>query len=455
MGICYDYTMRVNVIRQFILALVMAAFCSTAHAAPSVHEHMLANGLKVLLVEDHKSPLAVFQVWYRVGSMDEGSGKTGVSHVLEHMMFKGTASHPSKELARTVQRFGGMDNAFTSRDSTAYYQFLPAEQLALSVEFESDRMRNLLFAPEDAAAEIAVVMEERRTRTEDDPYGSLYEDLFATTFKVHPYRWPVIGWMEDLKNLTPQDIRAHYDKYYSPDNAFIVVAGDIDPKATIALIEASFGPIKPSSTNARAISPEPQQQGERRVELLREAELPAVAAAYHAPSITHADTYALDVLSTVLSTVLSGGKSSRLYRSLVYEKKLAVSAYADYYSMNRSPSLFILGATATPGTDIATVEQALYDEIEAIAATPPTEREIQKAKNQIASDFIMSQDSLLMRANTVGRFEAAGGWRLMDSYVESIKAVTPQEVQRVARQYFTKQNRTVGTLIPSQGATQK
>jgi zinc protease len=436
--------MKHNFFISFLVLFLLFSFLSGPALGVEVQEFSLDNGMKVFMVEDHKSPLAIFQVWYRVGSRNEVSGKTGLSHLLEHMMFKGTKKYGSKELSQRVQRHGGMDNAFTSKDYTAYYQILPSDQIELSLDFESDRMRNILMEPQETMAERDVVMEERRLRTEDDPQGLLYELTIASAFSAHPYRTPVIGWMSDLENIDREDLWEHYRAYYSPDNAFIVVVGDIEPEALIRKIRAYFGPIQPNPPPRRHITEEPGQSGERRVYLKKEAQLPYVMAAYHVPSLPHPDTYALDVLSMVLA----GGKSGRLYQKLVYEERISVGTFASYASLFTDPYLFLVGGTATPGTEAADIEAALYRELDRLKEEPPTEFEVQKAKNQLEADFIMSMDSISYLAGLVARFEIVGGWKLMNEYVGNIRKVTQEDVSRVARKYFTEENRTVGELIP-------
>jgi zinc protease len=405
---------------------------------------MLPNGLKVLAVEDHKSPIAVFQIWYRVGSRNEVSGRTGLSHLLEHMMFKGTPKFGSKVLSTTVQRYGGTDNAFTSRDYTAYFQILPSDKIWLSLEFESDRMKNLILAPGETLSERSVVMEERRLRYEDDPQNSLYEETVAAAFKVHPYGRPVIGWMPDLDNIGRDDLANHYRKHYSPENAFIVVAGDIDTEEMLKNIEDEFSKIESGTPPRSFVSSEPPQRGEKRVYLRREAELPHIVAIYHTPVFPDMDSYALEVLNMILS----GGKSGRLYKSLVYEKRIALSASASYYGSMKDPFLFSLGATATPGTDINELEQALYSEVESIKKDGPTDFELQKVKNQLEAEFIMDQDSIFYQAMLIGIMEIIGDWKLKDSYLENIRKITAADVIRVAKKYLNEDNRTVGILVP-------
>jgi zinc protease len=423
-----------------IFLIVLIPLCANA----AVKEYTLDNGLKVIISEDHKAPLATFQIWYRVGARDEISGKTGLSHLLEHMMFKGTPKYGSKVFSKIIQRNGGIDNAMTSKDYTMYFQTMSSDRTGLSIDLESDRMANLIINDKETLSERDVVAEERRMRYDDDPQNALFEKTVAAAFMAHSYRRPVIGWMSDISAIQTDDLLNHYRKYYSPDNAYIVIAGDVDPDKIMEKIKAAFGGVKKGNPLKPPVTKEPEQNGEKRVHLKKEAELPSALIAYHTPSFPHDDSYALEVLSTILS----GGKSSRLYRSLIYEKKLSLDAGADYSSMYIDPFLFFFWATAVPGKDIADVEKAVYDEIEKIKNALPFDKEVQKAKNQIESSFIFGQDSLYMQAMNIGRFELLGSWRLMDKYLNGIRTVTPEDVQRVAKKYLTEDNRTVGILIP-------
>jgi zinc protease len=433
-----------------ILFLFLLIQSGCVHALPetrraekvSVYEEVLPNGLKVILLRDPSAILAVFQIWYYAGSSNEQIGKSGMSHLLEHMMFKGTHKH--KEFSRIIKRVGGIDNAGTSRDYAFYYQKLAPENLHLSIELEADRMQNLLIDPEEVESERKVVMEERRLRYEDDPQGLLYEEVVAAAFKNHPYRWPVIGWMSDLKRITRDDLYGYYRRYYVPNNAFIVVAGDIDTERVLEMIKEEFGPIPPGEDIKRTMIEEPPQSGEKRVYLKKEAELPYILIAYKAPNIFNEDSYALDVLAYILSD----GRTSRLYRHLVDQRQMAISVGAGYDNLQRYPFLFYLYGTPMPGRDIKELEDALYEEIEEIKKNGPTEREVQKVKNRIEAEFIISQDSIFYQARLIGIFEVLGDWRLKDRYLEGIRRVTAQDVQRVAKKYLTEDNRTVGILIP-------
>ncbi len=428
----------------FILVMVLSP---VAADAVDVKEYNLENGLKVLIVEDHKAPTATFQVWYRVGSVNEKIGKTGLSHFLEHMMFRGTSKYGPKTFSQTIQRAGGMDNAFTTRDYTAYFELLASDRIGPPMDMEADRMKNLALTPASVMSELAVVMEERRMRYEDDPQNLVHEEVLAAAFKNHPYRWPVIGWMSDLKTLDPEDLIAHYKTYYAPNNAVVIVVGDVDPEDILLKIKEYFGKIQKGPAIKEAKAGEDTQYGEKRIYVKKEAELPYILSAYKVPDIRDEDGCALEVLAGVLS----GGKSSRLYNSLVYEKQLALSAWASYDGMHRDPFLFYAGATASHGRKIEDLENALLDELEKIKKAAPSEREVQKAKNQIAASFIMEQDSVYMQARTIGTFEMIGGWRFIDKYLAGISQVTPEDVRRVAAKYLVADRKTTGILIPQEG----
>ncbi len=410
----------------------------------TLYEETLANGLKVFAIKDPAATLSVFQVWYNAGSINEQIGKTGLSHLLEHMMFKGTSEYGPKQFSKIIKRAGGVDNAGTSKDFVYYYQKLAPDRLHLSIELEADRMRNLIMDPDATMSERDVVMEERRMRYEDDPQRLVYEEVLAAAFKNHPYRWPVIGWMSDLKTITRDDLWDYYRKMYVPNNAFIVVGGNINVHSVMDKIRIEFGPLQKGPAIRKLEIQEPEQRGERRVFVRKEAELPYVFSVYKTPNILDDDSYALDVLSLVLS----GGKSSRIYKSLIDEQRIALSAGAGYSSTHRYPFIFYVYGTPLPGGNIEDVEHALYAEIDRLKNEPPGEREVPKAKNQIEADFIMSQDSIYYQAMLIAEFEMIGDWRIKDKYLDGIRAVTAEDVRRVAKKYLVADKRTVGTLIP-------
>jgi len=427
------------------MLFILLALLFHVHAyALDVAEYTLKNGLKVLILEDHKAPTATFQIWYRVGSRDENIGKTGLSHLLEHMMFKGTEKHGPKTFSRAIQRAGGTDNAFTSKEYTGYFELLASDRIGLPIELEADRMRNLILAKDAVLSERDVVMEERRLRYEDDPQSMVYEEVIATAFQNHSYRWPVIGWMSDLKDLKPGDLMNHYQTYYAPNNAVIIVVGDVQKGDIVSKIIAAFGDIPEGPEIQRPKIEEGPQRGEKRLFVKKEAELPFIVSAYKVPDIKHEDGFALDVLGSILSD----GKSSRLYQKLVYQQQIALSAWAGYEGLYKDPFLFLTGATAASGKNIEEVEKAINDEIEKIKKAPPSEIEVQKAKNQIEASFIMGQDSIYMQAKMIGTFEMIGGWRLWERYLEGIRRVSPEDVRHVAEKYLVSDARTTGILMP-------
>ena len=410
----------------------------------NVFETVLPNGLKVILLENHKAPLITFQVWYRVGSRNEVWGKTGLSHMLEHMMFKGTDKVGPEEFSRIIQENGGNDNAFTSRDYTAYFENISADRAQVSIDLESDRMQNLLLREQDFRTERMVVMEERRLRTEDNPQANLQEHMEATAFLTSPYHWPTIGWKEDIERFTLEDLKAYYKTYYNPVNAILIVVGDFKREALLPKIEKAFGSIPKGIAPNQERDVDPKQTGERRVFVKKEAQLPYIVIGYHVPNLREPESYTLEVIASLLSS----GKSSRLYQSLVREKRLVLSVDADQSLLSRDPSLFYLSAEPLPGKEVAEVEKALDQEVERLKKELVGTHELEKAKNQIEASFIFSQDSLFSQAMLLAHHEIALTWRAIDDYLPSIRKVSPEEIQRVARKYLIPDNRTVGILIP-------
>jgi zinc protease len=431
-------------ISLLLIFLFLSPPLSEAGIRDRVFETILPNGLKVILVEDHKAPLITFQVWYRVGSRNEAWGKTGLSHVLEHMMFKGTEKVGPEEFSKIVQENGGNLNAFTSYDYTAYFENLSADRVKVAIDLESDRIQNLVLRQEDFRTERMVVMEERRLRTEDNPQAHLFEQLMATAFQIHPYRWPIIGWMEDLQRLTLEDLKDYYRRYYTPANAFLVVVGDFKKEDLLSVIEKSFGSVPKGVLSEQEVGGEPTQIGERRIFVKKDAQLPSLVVGYHVPNLKNPDSYVLEVIASILSS----GKSSRLYRGLVEEKRLALSADADHSLLSRDPGLFYLSAEPLPGKEILEVEKALDQEVERLQKEPVGDGELEKAKNQLEASFIFGQDSIFSQAMALARHEIALGWRSMEDYLPSIRGVTKEDIQRVAARYLTQDNRTVGILIP-------
>jgi zinc protease len=404
----------------------------------AVQESTLENGLKVLLLEDRRTPLITFQVWYRVGSRDEADGKSGLSHFLEHVI-------GPQDYSRIIARNGGDSNAYTSSDATVYYATMSRDKIDVAIAMEAARMAEVLLDGAEFESEKKVVLEERRRGVEDQPIAELAELASAVTYLVHPYRRPVIGWTADIQGLTREDLAAHHRTYYVPNNAFVVAVGDFSAPEMLAKIEAAFGKIPRRADPPRAVAREAPQRGERRLVLKREAELPFLLFNYHVPNVRHPDSYALDVLATVLA----GGRSSRLHRELVYEKRLVRGVNATYYGLAVDSTLLAISMQLMPGQDPEEVERAVDALLERVKAEPLSDIELQRAKNQIEASFVFNQDGLFRRATTIGYFESAAGWQLANRYVENVKRVTAADVLRAARQYLDPDRRTVATLIPA------
>jgi zinc protease len=438
--------------RGLILLLVAAALATgwpapaaePGRAANTVVAATLDNGLRVLLLEDHRSPIVTVQMWYRVGSRNEARGATGIAHFLEHLMFRGTAKHGPGVFARLVERNGGQDNAFTSQDVTSYYVNIAADRLDLVLDLEADRMHNLQLDPKIIASEREVVIEERRTRTEDDPGGALGEEVSALAFRAHPYGQPIIGWMLDIRRIAPDEIRSFYKTYYVPNNAILVAVGDFKATEVMAKIKAAFGPIPRGGAPPPVLAVEPPQNGERRVTVQKPAELPIVYIGYPVPHHTSADAPALEVLSVILA----GGRSSRLYRDLVYERQLALEAGGDYSFFSIDPNLFWFWATPLPGQTAETLEKELLGQMQRLGRETVSEVELTRAKNQIEAGFVFQDDSIHRRASLLARFELIGGYAQKDKYLDLIRAVTAADLQRVARAYFQDEKKNVGILLP-------
>jgi zinc protease len=433
-------------VQRIVVALALALLA----AAPAIAEDpvvatTLDNGLRVLLLPDHRNPIVSVQVWYRVGSRNEQRGATGLAHLLEHMMFKGTAKYGPRQFAQVVEQNGGSDNAFTTTDVTSYYVNIAADRVDLVLDLESDRMANLSLDAKAIDSERQVVIEERRTRTEDDPGGYLSEEVSALAFKAHPYGSPIIGWMDDIKRLTPAEIRAFYHTYYVPNNALLVAVGDFKASELLEKIKQTFGAIPRGPDPPPMLAVEPPQNGERRVVVRKaEARLPIIYIGYHVPNYHSTDAAALELMSMVLS----GGRTSRIYRDLVYQRQLALDAGGDYSYLSFDPYLFWFWATPMPGQTPETLEKELITEVDRLKNEPVSDEELQRAKNQIEAAFVFQEDSVYRRASMLARFELTGGYRNKDDYLRNLRAVSAADITRVARAYFLPSKKNVGILLP-------
>ncbi len=432
------------------LALLFVMAATACVQTPTVHESSLDNGLKVIVREDHRAPVVVSQLWYKVGGSYEPRGLTGVSHVLEHMMFKGTAAHKAGEFSRIIAANGGRENAFTGRDFTAYYQRLERSRLPISFELEADRMRNLRLDEDEFRKEIQVVMEERRLRTEDQPENLVYERFMATAFTVHPYRNPIIGWMKDLQSIQLSDLQEWYERWYAPGNATLVVVGDVDPEQVFALAQRYFGPHRAPRIEPLTPVVEPKQTATRRVRVQAPAEVPYLLMGFHVPVVARAEArtwepYALDVLASILG----GGNSARLPRELVRGQQIAVNMGVSYDWSARSSTLFMIDGNPSAGYTVAELEAAVLRQIETLKNEPATIEELNRVKAQVVASDIYARDSMFYQAMKIGALETIGlNWRLVDDYVDRIRAVTADQVRQVARKYLVERNMTVAVLDP-------
>jgi len=402
----------------------------------------LDNGLTLLMLEDRATPVVSFQMWVHVGSRDEAR-YTGLAHLFEHMMFKGSDNIPPEEHAKLVQAHGGRLNAFTSNDFTVYFEDIPPEALPLVIDLEAERVAHLDISEETLASEREVVIEERRLRTDDSPEGRAFEALLSTTFQAHPYRWPVIGWRSDLEAATVEAAREFFDAYYVPNNITIAIAGDFDPVSTRALVERAFGSLA-SRTVPRNPTREPEQMGERRATVHFDVRAPLLAAAWHAPPTGDADGAPLDVLSQILSD----GRSSRLYRSLVYDKQEALFAYGAYWELVDA-GVFYAFAGVRPDASIDAVERDFFSEIAKLRDEPVSAAELEKAKRQLEVSLVEGLRTNHALASRIGRdYSTFGRIRPLSERMAEIQAVTAEDVQRVARKYLVDDQRTVVHVIP-------
>jgi zinc protease len=441
--------------RNFLYNLIV--FCvlfltqmQNSSAAPeNVTEKLLKNGMKVIVKEDHRAPVVVSQIWYKVGSSYERDGTTGVSHVLEHMMFKGTSKYPDDSFNKIISANGAEDNAFTSRDYTAYYQTLEKSRLDVSFKLESDRMRNLILRPEDFAQEIKVVQEERRWRTEDKPKALVNEQLYVTAFDNSGYHHPVIGWMGDLKDMNVEDLKTWYQTYYSPNNAVLVVVGDIKTADVLKMAENYFADIPPSKTIPAKLRKERKQRSSKQVTVMVPAKVAYLTIGYKVPVINTAsqswEPYALQLMAGILD----GGDSTRLHRNLIKGKEIASSAGAGYSAGERMDTLFELDAIPASGKTMSALQQAVMNELQLLKEKPVSVAELDRIKNQIIASSVFEKDSIFYQALKIGQAEASGvGWKVEKEFVERIKKITPLQIQQVAQKYLVTEGQTVAILEP-------
>ncbi|RIZ67950.1 MAG: insulinase family protein [Methylococcales bacterium] len=434
---------------RLLCTVLMCLPVLTTQAETKVFEHTLKNGLKVLVKEDHRSPIAISQVWYKVGSSYEPGGITGISHMLEHMMFKGTDKHAAGEFSRIIAENGGEENAFTGQDYTAYFQTMEASRLAVSFELEADRMRHLHLLADELKKELQVVTEERRMRTDDNPQAKMNEQFMAVVYSNSPYKHPVIGWPADIANYTVEDLQAWYQRWYAPNNATLVVVGDVQSNAVFDLAEKYFAELQPSDIKPLKPQTEIEQLGVRKMTVKVPAKLPSVVLGYKVPSLKTAtdenEAYALEVLAGVLD----GGSGARLSTHLVRGKQIAVSAGAGYGLTSRLSNLFELEATPAEGKTVADLEVALKGEIKKLQEELVSNDELQRIKAQVLATDIYQKDSGFYQAMEIGTLETAGlGWQKAEEYVSKVNQVTAEQVREVAKKYLVDDHLSIAYLEP-------
>ncbi len=445
------------ILRSLAICLLLPTMGLFAHDhnGMGVHEYQLKNGLKILVKEDHRAPVVASEIWYRVGSSYEPGGLTGISHVLEHMMFKGTKKYGSGEFSEIISKLGGRENAFTSYDYTGYFQLLERSHLETSFKLEADRMRNLLLTEEEFKKEIEVVKEERRLRTEDNPSALTYERFVAAAYVSSPYHQPIIGWMDDLNHLTIQDIELWYDQWYAPNNATLVVVGDVQPEQVFKLAKKYFGRIK--SRELPAIKPQREVPpiGERRIKVRVPAKVPILMMGYQVPVLTTAEKEWEPYALTVLAAVLDGGASARLAKELIRGEQIAASAGAGYNIAARMNSLFMFDAVPAPGKTVAEVEDAIQQQIVRLQKEPVSPAELARIKAQVRAEDVYQQDSIYYQARLLGSLDSVGlDYRLIDSYADRIEQVTAEQVRQVAVKYLVSERLTSAILEPISLSTQ-
>ncbi len=438
-------------ILKWCSTFAMSSFCliliATAHA--EVYEKTLKNGLKVIVREDRRAPVIVQQIWYRAGSMDENIGTTGIAHVLEHMMFKGTKSIPAGQFSKRIAAAGGRENAFTSSDYTAYFQQLHKSKLRLAMQLESDRMRNLKLSKTEFDKEVQVVMEERRMRTDDEPRALLYEQLLATIYLSHPYRNPVIGWMNDLQALQVSDAQTWYNNWYAPNNAVLVIAGDVNAKEVFALAQRYYGAIPARTLPPHRNISDPAQVGVKRIVVKAPAQLPNILMAYHAPTLRDPEAEWKPYALQILAGVLDGNESARLNKALVREQQLASSVGVSYDAISRGPSQFLLEGTPSEGKTVADLEAGLRAQIALLVSDGVSEEELKRVKAQVTASEVYKLDSLFYQAMQIGQLESSGMNHLaIPLMLKKLQAVTAQQVQDVAREFIQDDQLTVAVLDP-------
>lgn len=425
------------------MLVVLLLLAGVAGNAATVSEQVLPNGLKVLIKEVHAAPVVVVDMWYKVGSRNERPGLTGASHLLEHMTYKGTKAFGKDEMRALAKRNGAVDNGATFYDYTHYYTTIASDRLELPLRIEAGRMSSALIEQKELDAERVVVRSELEGR-ENSAGSLLYNEMMAVAFKAHPYHWPVIGWRSDVEQTTAAQLRDYYRTYYLPNNATLVIVGDVDTAMTMAMVRKHFGRIKRGPAPVQTVTPEPEQRGPRRVTVARQGSMAFMSIMWHVPSLTHADGPALMLLEQVLGT----GRLSRLYQAVV-EKEVGVGAWSSAM-LQRDSGIFLVGGSAAQGKPVEPIEKVLLTEVERIKTDPPSKEELARALRQTEAALIFENDSVTQQADQLGEMETlTGDWRNLEALPARLRAVTPDDISRVARTYLTVNNSTTGIFQPT------
>ncbi|MGP0172989.1 M16 family metallopeptidase [Pseudomonas sp. NCHU5208] len=446
-----------NAIARRSLGLLFSLLCAPlttfAATAQPTHEFTLDNGLKVIVREDHRAPVVVSQIWYKVGSSYETPGSTGLSHALEHMMFKGSAKLGPGEASEVLRKLGAEENAFTSDDYTAYYQVLARDRLPVALELEADRLASLQLPAAEFAKEIEVIKEERRLRTDDRPSAKAFERFKAMAYPASGYSIPTIGWMADLERMHIDELRAWYQKWYAPNNATLVVVGDVSADEVKTLAQRYFGAIERREVPVAKLPLELQNAGERRITLHLKTQLPSLLMGFNVPGLATAATPRQVYALRLAAALLDGGYSARLPTRLERGEELVSGASAWYNAFTRGDSLFVLSATPNvqKGKTLEQVEAGLWRELEALKKTPPSSAELARVRAQVIAGLVYERDSISSQATSIGQLETVGlSWQLIDQELAELSAVTPADIQQAARTFFVRDRLSVAQVLPEE-----
>lgn len=447
--------LRLNIsLCYFLLALLAGPVVADSARQPT-HELTLDNGLKVIVREDHRAPVVVSQLWYKVGSSHEPPGQTGISHALEHMMFKGSKNLGPGEASRVLRSLGAEENAFTSRDYTAYYQVLSRDQLPIALEMEAERMHTATLPEDEFTREMEVIKEERRLRVDDNPNSLAYERFLTQAHIASPYAQPVIGWMHDIERLTVNDLRAWYRTHYQPGNAVLVIVGDVTLDDVIPLVKEHFGSIPAGLVPEHKKPLDLPGGAEREVIQHLDVQLPSLLLSFNVPSLSTAENAWEVHALRLLSGVLDSGYSARLATRLERGKSIATSASASYSGFDRGDSLFTLSGIPNQALDISLeqLEEALWAEIEELQKMPPSAAELARVKTQMIAAEVYAQDSIAHQATQIGQLESVGlPWQLIEEDQQTLEAITPEQISEVAQRYLTTDRLTRGHVMPAAGS---